>query len=399
MLAASPGTSTVGRVSRAFFSRKGMSGFLVLGVLALAACGGGVSDITSDTGSVAPSESMTDGDLVKEALRNALGGPVRADVVGFDRVLITVDADGNWWASAEQQMSEPEGKAGMLFVDGALYNRIALYGPGVDGSFAWARLDTVSSYLDPELVQVQILAQMTSGTGFLEGDILESTPEEWLSARDTMLDSAEIVSTSTQTGARTWSVVLKPMYVRGENVYEEDGAGSSFSFEGGEGDDPDTYDPNVSLTVTLDDSGSLVSLRNDADDSEVTYERGGDVAAIEAPKEYLEGEEASLAVARATAVPALNLIVDAWIKGGNGSAQSDAANPGRGVRITDIDIGGSNYAVLADGVITVYGGLGLCVQITVSGSGNAAEFVKSLVKTASAVVIDQSGRVTSGTCA
>lgn len=393
MLAASPGTSTVGRVNKSFLSRKGMSGFLVLGMLALAACGGGASDITSDTGSVAPSGSLTDGDLVKEALRNALGGPVRADVVGFDRVLITVDADGNWSAGAE---NEPEGKSGMLFVDGALYNRVALYGTGVDGSFAWARLDTASSYLDPELVQVQILAQMTSGTGFLEGDILESTPEEWLSARDTMLDSAEIVSTSAQTGARTWSVVLKPMYVHGENVYEEDGAGSSFSFEG---DDPDTYDPNVSLTVTLDDSGSLVSLRNDADASEVTYERGGEVAAIEAPKEYLEGEEASLAVARDTAVPALHLIVDAWIRGGNGSAQSDAANPGRGVRITDIDIGGSNYAVLSDGVITAYGGLGLCIQVYVSGSGNAAEFVKSPVKTASAIVMDQSGRVTSGTCA
>jgi len=381
-----------------------MSGFLVLGVLALAACGG-ASNITGDTGSVVPSGSLADGDLVKEALRNALGGPVRADVVGFDRVLITVDVDGNWSAGAE---NEPEGKAGMLFVDGALYNRVALYGTGVDESFAWARLDTASSYielylvehgLDPELVQVQILAQMTSGTGFLEGDILESTPEEWLSARDTMLDSAEIVSTSAQTGARTWSVVLKPMYVRGENVYEEDNAGSSFSFEGDGGDDPDTYDPNVSLTVTLDDSGSLVSLRNDADASEVTYERGGEVAAVEAPKEYLEGEEAGLAVARDAAVPALHLIVDAWIKAGNGSAQSDAANPGRGVRITDIDIGGSNYAVLSDGVITAYGGLGLCIQVYVSGSGNAAEFVKSPVKTASAIVMDQSGRVTSGTCA
>jgi len=370
----------------------------------------------ADSGSVAGGGSLTDGDLVKEALRNALDGPVRADVVGFDRSLITVDADGNWSASGE---NGSEGEAEMRFVDGALFNRVAAYGTGVDGSFVWVRLDGASSYFAPELLQVQILAQMTSGTGALEGDILERTPEEWLSARDTMLDSAEIVSTSTQTGSRTWSVVLKPMYVDSEDVYEESGVEDSFGFDGdflGEsedldyvdefgvtppvaGDDQDTYDPDVSLLVTLDDAGNLVSLRNDADGSEVIYERGVEVAAVKAPKEYLEGEDASLAVARDSAAVVLQSLADALIRAGTANARSDSANPGRGVRIADIDISGSDYAILSGGVITMYGGLDLCIQIYVSGSDSDAKFVKSAVKTASAIVIDPSGRVTSGTCA
>jgi len=421
LLAASPGTGTIGRVSKSFSGHKGMVGFLVLGVLVLAACGG-ASDTPGGTGSVTDSGSavgggsLTDSDLVKEALRTALDGPVRADVVGFDRSLIIVDADGNWSAGAA---NGPEGEVEMRFVDGALFNRVAAYGTGVDGSFVWARLDGASSYLAPELLQVQVLAQMTSGTGVLEGDILERTPEEWLSARDSMLASAEIVSTSAQTGARTWSVVLKPMYVRSEDVYEEAGVEDSPGFEGdagneGEdldyvdefgvtspvtGDDPDIYDPNVSLIVTLDDAGSLVGLRNDADASEVTYERGVEVAAIKAPKEYLEGEDASRAVARDTAAVVLQSSADALIRAGTGNARSDSANPGRGVRIADIDISGSNYAILSGGVITVYGGLGLCIQIAVSGSDSDAKFVKSAVKTASAIVVDPSGRVTSGTCA
>jgi len=412
----------------------------------------------ADSGSVAGGGSLTDGDLVKEALRNALDGPVRADVVGFDRSLITVDADGNWSASGE---NGSEGEAEMRFVDGALFNRVAAYGTGVDGSFVWVRLDGASSYFAPELLQVQILAQMTSGTGALEGDILERTPEEWLSARDTMLDSAEIVSTSTQTGSRTWSVVLKPMYVDSEDVYEESGVEDSFGFDGDDvsedvyeesgvedsfgfdgddvsedvyeesgvedsfgfdgdflgesedldyvdefgvtppvaGDDQDTYDPDVSLLVTLDDAGNLVSLRNDADGSEVIYERGVEVAAVKAPKEYLEGEDASLAVARDSAAVVLPTLADALIRAGTANARSDSANPGRGVRIADIDISGSDYAILSGGVITMYGGLDLCIQIYVSGSDSDAKFVKSAVKTASAIVIDPSGRVTSGTCA
>jgi len=442
LLAASPRTGTVGRVSKPFSSRKGIAGLLVLGVLVLAACGGasdtpGGTGSVADSGSVAGGGSLTDGDLVKEALRNALDGPVRADVVGFDRSLITVDADGNWSASGE---NGSEGEAEMRFVDGALFNRVAAYGTGVDGSFVWVRLDGASSYFAPELLQVQILAQMTSGTGALEGDILERTPEEWLSARDTMLDSAEIVSTSTQTGSRTWSVVLKPMYVDSEDVYEESGVEDSFGFDGDDvsedvyeesgvedsfgfdgdflgesedldyvdefgvtppvaGDDQDTYDPDVSLLVTLDDAGNLVSLRNDADGSEVIYERGVEVAAVKAPKEYLEGEDASLAVARDSAAVVLQSLADALIKAGTANARSDSANPGRGVRIADIDISGSDYAILSGGVITMYGGLDLCIQIYVSGSDSDAKFVKSAVKTASAIVIDPSGRVTSGTCA
>jgi len=96
---------------------------------------------------------------------------------------------------------------------------------------------------------------------------------------------------------------------------------------------------------------------------------------------------------------ALQSSADALVKAGNGNAQSDSANPGRGVSISDIDISGSNDAVLAAGVITVYGQKDQCIQISVSGSNSDAKFVTSDVKASSAVQRDADGNVTSGTCA
>jgi len=95
---------------------------------------------------------------------------------------------------------------------------------------------------------------------------------------------------------------------------------------------------------------------------------------------------------------ALQSSADALMKAGNGNAQSDTADAGRGVTIADIDISGSNDAVLSGGVITVYGQKDQCIQISVSGTASDAKFVKSDIRTSSGVQTDTTGKVTSGTC-
>lgn len=95
---------------------------------------------------------------------------------------------------------------------------------------------------------------------------------------------------------------------------------------------------------------------------------------------------------------ALIASADGLVKSGNGVAQSDSAEPGRGVAITDIDLSGSNDAVLTGGIITVYGQKDQCIEISVSGSNSDAVFVTSEVQTSSAVVTTN-GAVVSGTCA
>lgn len=95
---------------------------------------------------------------------------------------------------------------------------------------------------------------------------------------------------------------------------------------------------------------------------------------------------------------ALIASADGLVKSGNGVAQSDSAEPGRGVAITDIDLSGSNDAVLTGGIITVYGQKDQCIEISVSGSNSDAVFVTSEVQTSSAVVTT-AGAVVSGDCA
>lgn len=111
----------------------------------------------------------------------------------------------------------------------------------------------------------------------------------------------------------------------------------------------------------------------------------------------------------AVAVPAFSAVTDnsssgalaASAKGlvdsGNGVAQSDSDEPGRGVAIDDIDLSGSNDAVLAGGIITVYGQKDQCIEISVAGSNSDAVFVTSDVLASSAVVTT-AGQVVSGTC-
>ena len=113
----------------------------------------------------------------------------------------------------------------------------------------------------------------------------------------------------------------------------------------------------------------------------------------------------------AVAVPAFNAVTDnsssgalqASAKGlvdsGNGVAQSDKTEPGRGVKIADISVAGSNDAIAAADSITVYGQKDQCIVITTSGANSATVFVTSAVKVSSNVVTDSAtGKVTSGTC-
>ena len=95
---------------------------------------------------------------------------------------------------------------------------------------------------------------------------------------------------------------------------------------------------------------------------------------------------------------ALIASADGLVKSGNGVAQSDSSEPGRGVAITDIDLSGSSDAVLTGGIITVYGQKDQCIEISVSGSNSDAVFVTSDVLASSAVVTTN-GAVVSGTCA
>ena len=95
---------------------------------------------------------------------------------------------------------------------------------------------------------------------------------------------------------------------------------------------------------------------------------------------------------------ALVASADGLVKSGNGVAQSDSDEPGRGVAITDIDLSGSNDAVLAGGIITVYGQKDKCIEISVSGSNSDAVFVTSAIQDSSAVVTTN-GQVVSGDCA
>jgi prepilin-type N-terminal cleavage/methylation domain-containing protein len=114
----------------------------------------------------------------------------------------------------------------------------------------------------------------------------------------------------------------------------------------------------------------------------------------------------------AVAVPAFSAVTDnsssgallssadGLVKSGNGVAQSDSAEPGRGLAIADIDLSGSNDAVEVAGVITVFGQKDQCIQISVSGANSAAVYVTSDVLVSSNVVTDAtSGAVTSGDCA
>ena len=95
---------------------------------------------------------------------------------------------------------------------------------------------------------------------------------------------------------------------------------------------------------------------------------------------------------------ALIASADGLVKSGNGVAQSDSSEPGRGVAITDIDLSGSSDAVLNGGIITVYGQKDQCIEISVSGSNSDAVFVTSDVLASSAVVTTN-GAVVSGNCA
>ena len=104
---------------------------------------------------------------------------------------------------------------------------------------------------------------------------------------------------------------------------------------------------------------------------------------------------------------ALLASADGLVKSGEGNAQSDSDEPGRGVNIDDIDLSGSNDAVLTGEIITVYGQKDQCIEISIvrlnaDGTASTSEsddkFVTSDVLASSAVVTTN-GAVVSGTCA
>ena len=89
----------------------------------------------------------------------------------------------------------------------------------------------------------------------------------------------------------------------------------------------------------------------------------------------------------AVAVPAFSAVTDnsssgallASAKGlvdsANGNAQSDKAEPGRGVKISDINVDGSNDAVKSETSVTVYGQKDQCIVITLKAGASQSDDV------------------------
>lgn len=94
---------------------------------------------------------------------------------------------------------------------------------------------------------------------------------------------------------------------------------------------------------------------------------------------------------------ALTQLADSMVKAGNGQAQADSSNPGRGVYISDIPVSMYTDAVLENDAITVFGKTDQCVVISVFGSNSDAVFVVSDVKVSSDVTAVD-GIVTGGQC-
>ena len=89
----------------------------------------------------------------------------------------------------------------------------------------------------------------------------------------------------------------------------------------------------------------------------------------------------------AVAVPAFSAVTDnsssgaliASAKGlvdsGNGVAQSDKVEPGRGVKISDISVAGSNDAIQTADSVTVYGQKDQCIVITLTAGASQSDDV------------------------
>lgn len=235
-----------------------------------------------------------DAETVKDALRNALEGPVRlTGVDSVDPFALQVDEAGNWWIRSPIGTSVADDtRSEVRYVNGEWYTLSADRTADGAGSFVWVRSDTSPAgpgvKFTAELLQVSLLLSLVDSPGLT----YEPGPA-WLVERDRFLDDVDI------------------------SFDQVDGWLLTFVDSGG-----DTY----SVRVVLDDDGRLVSLWNVERSFSLLYDRYTDVTSIEAPATYLEGETGMQATMSEALVRTTR--VNAEVMGRNASAI--AASTGNG---------------------------------------------------------------------
>lgn len=252
---------------------------LCAGVLLLGACSGGgeaPGDGENASATTAPSVTTTDNDAmtepstktidaetVKDALRNALEGPVRVTGSALylageeEQFTLNVDEAANWSMSEPMELSYDDARNEFRSVNGALYQFIDTHAAEESESFAWIRNDMPGMNLTPELLQISLLEDALDSDALSTGE--QSPGPEWLNIRDRFLDDAAI---STDQTNGDWLLT------------GEDGDGYAYS-----------------LRVALDDDGRVSLLRVE-DSYMIEYDRRVDVSPIGVPETYLEGEDA-----------------------------------------------------------------------------------------------------------
>jgi len=262
---------------------------LCAGVLVLGACSGNTPEATggdenastTTTGddALTQADPTIDAETVKDALRNALEGPVR--VTGVDSVdpfAVHVDETGNWWARSPlgaADTSSDETRSEFRYINGEFYTLSADYTADGAGSFVWVRSNTSPAGTGVKFTAEMLQASLLLGIFDNSGPADEPGPE-WLDWRDYFLDEVDISFDQ----------------VDGWMLTSDDSWG-------------DTY----SVRVVLDDAGRLVSLWNVKSSFSLLYDRYTGVTPIEAPETHLEGETAmhvvlSEALARTTQLEA-----------------------------------------------------------------------------------------------
>jgi len=256
---------------------------LCAGVLVLGACsgntpeatGGGENASVTTTGndattvpSTIPATSTIDAETVKDAIRNALEGPVRVSgttmyIAGEEeKFTLNVDETGNWSLS-EPSITDDDTRTESRSASGALYQFIDTHAADESESFVWIRNGMPGLNLTPELLQITLLEDRDMSLDAL--DLAELAPgPEWLNVRDRFLDAADI-SPDQKDG--NWSLTWT---------------------------DDEGYTHTIG--VVLDADARLVSLLNVEESYAIEYERGTEVAPIGAPETYLEGDDAARAV-------------------------------------------------------------------------------------------------------
>jgi len=240
---------------------------LCAGVLVLGACSGNTPEATGGDATTVPSRipaaSTIDAETVKDAIRNALEGPVR--VSGVDSVssfAIQVDEAGNWWGRSPLNTERGEvltfaDLEQIRYVNGEWYRVV---GAKVN-SPVWVRDDDSN----PAGSGVPFTTKLLQAITLL--DLFEIYPESsdsLLTALEHLLANADV------------------------SLDQDDGWTLSFDDDGGN---------NQYIRVVLDDAGRLASLWDVGSNRLLLYDRSTGFAPIGAPETYLEGDDAALAVA------------------------------------------------------------------------------------------------------